>query len=268
MFERILIATDNSPLMRNAIQYTAQAFPYADYHLINVINTSDGSIPQTPLMQSHLKKIAKEALKKGSNILKDMGIADVKLAMPSGRPSKEIMKYTYKKNVDLIVMATHSKSGTQRVHIGETAIHSLQLTHIPSLVFSCECEPKIPASIFNPTSFSKYSVEASILAQDLASYFGARLTTFHFGSKDPGEAVGKIKNRAKKKGIEFDLVIDKDANDEKLLRESKKYDLMVGSRGRGSLIYKFRHLIPRLALSNLEKELIAEGSIPFLMIGD
>ncbi len=268
MFERILIATDNSPLMRNALQYTAHAFPYADYHLINVINTSDGSIPQTPLMQKHMGDISKDALKKGKNILKEMGIEGVNIAMPSGTPSKEIMKYTDKNNIDLMVMATHSKSGTQRLHIGDTAIHSLQLTHIPSLIFSCECKSKTPESIFNPTTFSKYSVEATIKAIDLADYFGASLTTYHFGNKEPGEDVDKIKKLAKKKKVEFKLLVDNNATDEKLLEVSKDYDFIVGSRGRGGLMYKLRHLIPSLALSNLEKELLAESSIPFLMIGD
>ncbi len=268
MFDNILIATDNSPLMRNAIQYTAKIFPYSDYHLINVINTSDGSIPQTPLMQKHLKEISKEALTKGKRTLNNMGVEDVKLAMPMGTPSKEIMKYTTNHKIDLMVLATHSKVGAQKVHIGDTALHSLELTHIPSLVFACGCKPKIPKKIFNPTSFSTYSVYATMMALELAAYFGASLTVYHIGKGDPGAAGRRIKKKAESEGVNYKLVNASDASDEDLLKEMKKYDFMVGSRGRGGLLYKFRYLFPTLALSKLEKELIAETDIPFLMVGD
>ncbi len=268
MFKKILIATDNSPLMRNAIQYTANAFPYADFHLINVVNTSDGSIPQTPMIQKHLKDISKDALKKGRKILKQMGIEEVKLAMPEGVPSKEIMKYISEKDIDLIVMATHSKSGTQRVHIGDTALHSLQITHIPTLVFACTCEIEQPTKIFNPTTFSKYSVEGTMLALKMAKYHGADLTVYHFGEIDAEASVKKIQRMAKKEGVPLKLVRKPGASDEDILEQVGKYDLMVGSRGRGGILYKFRFIFPWLALSKLEKELIAESEIPFLLVGD
>ncbi len=268
MFDNILIATDDSPLMKRAMEYTATIFPYADYHLINVINTSDGSIPQTNLMHKKLREISQDALKSGEEVLDNIGISDVKKAMPEGTPSKEIMKYIHNENIDLLVMATHSKSGAQEVHIGETAMHSLQITDIPSLIFSCNCSARIPNKIINPTTFSSYSLEATLIALSLAKYFEASLTTYHFGSKDPGHAARRVQRRAEKYDIDFELVIDKGATDEKLLEESKKYDFMVGSRGRGGILYKLRFLFPRLALSNLEKELIADSSIPFLLVGD
>ncbi|MFW5927653.1 MAG: universal stress protein [Candidatus Saliniplasma sp.] len=268
MFDKILIATDNSPLMKKAMEYTATNFPYADYHLINVINTSDGSIPQTSLMQKRLKEISSDALRSGKKVLKNMGISDIKIAMPEGTPSRQIIRYITENKIDLLVLATHSKVGSQEVHIGDTAIHSLQVTTTPTMIFSCQCEPEIPKKIFNPTSFSSYSVDATMVALGLASYFGASLTTYHIGSQDPGHAARRVKRRADKDNVDFELIIDKNASDEKILEESKKYDFMVGSRGRGGLLYKFRYLFPRLALSNLEKELIAESSIPFLMVGD
>ncbi|MFP3871496.1 MAG: universal stress protein [Candidatus Natronoplasma sp.] len=268
MFEKILIATDNSPLMRNSIEYTATLFQYADYHLINVLNTSDGSIPQTEIMHSKMTEISQDALENGEKILNRMGIEDVKKVMPKGTPSKEIMKYIEENDIDVLVMATHSKTGAQRVHIGETAMHSLQVTSIPSLVFSCECAPKIPEKIFNPTTFSSYSVAATMMALELAEYFGASLTTYHIGKENPGTASRRIKKRAEKAGVDYELQIEKGASDQKILEKSSEFDFIVGSRGRSGLLYKLRHLIPSFALSSIEKELIAESEVPFLMVGD
>lgn len=268
MFDKILIATDNSPLMESAMRYTAKVFPYADFHLINVINTSDGSVPQTNLMQSRIKEISEEAIESGKEVLKDMGISDIETAIPSGTPSKEIIKYISNNKIDLLVMATHAKEGAQKVHIGDTALHSLQVTEIPTLVFSCKCMGMAPDSIFNPTTFSSYSIEGTMMALDLADSFGAKLTTYHIGEKDPGAAARRIKKRAEEGDIDFDLVIEKNASDKQIIEESKKYNFIVGSRGRGGLLYKLRYFFPKLAISNLEKELIAESDSPFLMVGD
>lgn len=268
MFDNILIATDNSPLIKNAIQYTAKLFPEASYHLINVVNTSDGSIPQTSMMHKRLKKISKKALTNGKEILTEMGIKNIKTAMPSGTPSNEIMKYISQHRVDLLVMATHSKVGSQKVHIGETALHSLQVTEIPSLIFACRCAQKIPNKIFNPTTFSSYSVDATMIALELAHYFDASLTTYHIGDGEPGAAARRIEKRASKSGIDYKLILAEQPSDEEILKKSKQFDFMVGSRGRGGLLYKLRHIFPTLSLSSLEKEVIAETEIPFLMVGD
>lgn len=268
MFENVLIATDNSPLMKNAIQYTATVFKDADFHLINVINTSDSSVPQTNLMQSKMAKISQEALDNGEEILIDMGIEGVNKSNPRGVPSQEIINYIRENHIDLLVMATHSKSGSQAVHIGETALHSLQVTSIPSLVFSCECATSKPDKIFNPTTFSTYSIDASMLALELAEFLDASLTTYHFGREDPGASSRRIKKRASKIGVDYELEINKNASEKEILEKSSEFDFIVGSRGRSGWRYKLRHIFRKFSLSALEKELIEESDIPFLMVGD
>ncbi|MFW5946117.1 MAG: universal stress protein [Candidatus Natronoplasma sp.] len=268
MFDNLLIATDNSPLMKNAIQYTATLFPYAEYHLINVVNTSDSSVPQTNLMQTKMAKMSQEALNNGEEILNEMGIEDVRKNSPSGTPSKEIMKHINEHDIDLLVMATHSKTGAQRIHIGDTSLHSLQITSIPSLVFSCECDNEIPEKIFNPTTFSSYSIHASLLALKLAEYFDASLTTFHIGDQNPGSRSRRIKKRAERVGVDYKLMIKKGASDQEIIEKANEFDFIVGSRGRSGWRYKLRYIFREFALSNLEKELITESYVPFLMVGD
>ncbi|MEF8835993.1 MAG: universal stress protein [Candidatus Thermoplasmatota archaeon] len=268
MFDNILIATDNSPLMKKAIQYTATLFPYAEYHLINVVNTTDSSVPQTNLMQTKMAKMSQEALNNGEEILHEMGIDDVRKNSPAGTPSKEIMNHINEHEIDLLVMATHSKTGAQKVHIGDTALHSLQITSIPSLVFSCECKTVIPEKIFNPTTFSSYSIHASMLALELAEYFDASLTTFHIGKEDPGSESRRIEKRASKQDVDYELEINKGASDKEIIEKAEGFDFIVGSRGRSGWRYKLRHIFRQFALSNLEKELIAESDVPFLMVGD
>lgn len=268
MFEKILIATDNSPLIQNAMEYASNLFTDAEYHLINVLNTSDKSVPKTKLVESRKKKEATEAIDQGKKTLQDMGIQKIKTAMPVGEPSEEILEYINRNEIDLLVIATHAKSGAQEIHIGDTALHSLQVTSIPSLIFSRRHEPKLPKSIFNPTTFSSYSVDASMIAIDLASMFDASLTTYHIGKKDPGAASRRIKRVAERNDVDFELIVNKKASEEEIIKESKKYDFMVGSRGRGGLLYKLRFLFPKFAFSKIERILIAESQVPYLMSGD
>jgi len=197
-----------------------------------------------------------------------MGIEDVQKNSPKGTPSDEIIKHIEEHDIDLLVMATHSKTGAQKVHIGDTALHSLQITSIPSLIFSCECDNVKPETIFNPTTFSSYSIQASMLALELAEYFDASLTTFHIGDQDPGAESRRLKKKASKSGVDYKLEIKKGASDEVIIDKANAFDFIVGSRGRGGWRYKLRHIFREFALSNLEKELIAESDVPFLMVGD
>lgn len=268
MFDKILIATDNSPLMKNAMEYTATLFPYADYHMMNVINKSDGSVPQTPLMHSQLEDISKEAIEDGKKILSGMGIREIDTARPEGSPSQELLHYVDKKKIDLLVMAAYSKEGTQEIHIGNTALNYIKERSIPTLLFSWDCEVTIPGKIFNPTTFSSYSMEASMIALNLASQFEADLTTYKIGKNDSGASSRRIKRIADKGDVNFTLKVDEDASGKKLIKESKTHDLIIGSRGRGGLLYKLRSLFPKLSLTSLEKELIAGCDIPYLMVGD
>lgn len=268
MFDKILIATDNSPLIQNGIEYASTLFTDAEYHLINVLNTKDRSVPKTKLIESHMENEGEEAVYQGKKTLQDMGVQNIKTSMLLGEPSEKILEYIDKNKIDLLVIATHAKSGAQEIHIGDTAAHSLRVTSIPSLIFSRRHEPEIPKSIFNPTTFSSYSVDASMIAIDLAEMFDASLTTYHIGKKDPGAGSRRIKRVAEKNDIDFELKINKNASEEVILNESSKYDFMVGSRGRGGILYKLRFLLPKFAFTKIERILIAESRIPYLMIGD
>ncbi len=268
MFDKILIATDNSPLIRSGMEYTSNLFPDAEYHLVNVLNTKDKSVPKTNLIESRMKKEAEEAIFQSKKILKDMGVERIKTAMPIGDPSEEILDYINKNQIDLLVIGTHSKSGAQEIHIGDTSSDILKVVSIPSLIIARRFDPMIPKTIFNPTTFSSYSVDATMIALDLAEMFDASLTTYHIGKKDPGAASRRIKRVAKKADIDFELIVNKGATEEEILDESAKYDFMVGSRGRGSFLYKLRFLFPKFAFSKIERILIAESEVPYIMSGD
>ncbi len=268
MFDRILIATDDSPIMRRAIEYTADIFSWSEYYLISVIDTTDRSIPQNITMRKEMREAAREALDEGEKMLTEKGVEVVETRMPEGVPYKEIEKFSDERDIDLITLASHSTVGSQRVHIGETTLNCLKVTSHPSLIFSRCCPIGIPESIFNPTTFSTYSVEATTIALEMADHFGSSLTTFHFGDKNPGPASRRLKKRAERMGVDYTLEVKKGASDTDIIERMNEFDFIIGSRGRKGILYKLHHIFPKLSLSKLERELIAESEVPILLTGD
>ena len=268
MFDKIVIATDDSPIMDTAMRYTTNLFPDSEYYLRSVVNTTDRSIPQNITMREEKRKVATEALDDGKEVLNEEGISPVEIRKPEGVPSKEMKKYADEVNADLLVLASHSKMGAQRVHIGETTLNYLKVTSHPSLIFPRCCPPGIPNKIFNPTTFSSYSEEATMIALDLAHHFDASLTTFHFDDDDPGPSSRRIKKRAEQMDVDYTLEIKKGASDQEIIDRMRDFDFLIGSRGRKGILYKLHRIFPKLSLSKLEREIIAEAEIPILLTGD
>ncbi|MFP4000719.1 MAG: universal stress protein [Thermoplasmata archaeon] len=268
MFDKIVIATDDSPIIDNAMRYTINLFPDSEYYLISVVDTTDRSIPHNITMREEKRKIAKQSLKDGEEVLSENNISPGGMRKPEGVPSEEIKKYADEVDADLLVIASHSKVGAQRVHIGETTLNYLKVTSHPSLVFPRLSNVEIPEKIFNPTTFSTYSVEATMIALDLAEHLGASVTTFHFGDNEPGPASRRIKKRADRLGVDYTLKIKRGASDKEIIETMNDFDFLIGSRGRKGILYKLHHIFPKLSLSKLEREVIAEGEIPILLTGD
>ena len=268
MFDKIVIATDDSPIMDAAMKYTINLFPDSEYYLISVVNTTDRSIPHNITMREEKRRVATEALEDGKEALNEMGIEPTEMRKPEGVPSKEIKKYADDVNADLLVMASHSKMGAQRVHIGETTLNYLKVTSHPSMIFPRCCPVSIPSKIFNPTTFSTYSVEATMIGLDLAQHFDASLTTYHFGKDNPGPSSRRIKKRAEQLGVDYTLETKKGASDQEIIDRMRDFDFLIGSRGRKGFLYKLHNIFPKLSLSKLEREIIAEAEIPILMTGD
>ncbi len=291
MFENILIATDDSQLIKNAIKYTANAFPDAKYHVLNVINTSDRSVPKTDLLMEDLRKSAKMAIKDADEILHEMDINNIKKSVKKGVPSEEIVDYSQKHDIDLIVMGTQSKTGTQTHEIGRTCLHVLEHSHAPVLLFDNIVEIKKPKKILHPSSGSKYSMRAGYLAIKLTKYFdgevevlltqGGGETERTFKEKglenlnylddlrlETEHAFKKLYEFAKNNDIHYKLKSCAVKPEEDIVKESKKYDLIVGSLGRPGLKYKLRKIYPPFAVGKLEREIIVETKDPILFIED
>jgi nucleotide-binding universal stress UspA family protein len=81
------------------------------------------------------KKDAQDYISKLENWLKAQGFP-ARGVITNGRASDEIMDYSQKNNVDIIVMSTHGRSGISRFYFGSIAEKVSRHSPIPVLLVS------------------------------------------------------------------------------------------------------------------------------------
>lgn len=263
---RVVIAADKSPVILRGSLYAARLFPKAKFHVISVVNTTDRAIVLTGEYEDILEKMGKESVEAISRLLSKEGISNVQTKILRGRPSQKILYYARNQRANLIVLATHSKMGTQAITLGRTSRNVIEKTKIPVLLFTPFSKSKEPKVILNPTSGSKYSFKASMLSVRLAHALGARLKILYLGHGNIEEKFKCVKKYADEMGVEISIEEGKGDPGEAIIKQSKNADLMVASRGRPGIGYKFRFFRKELALGKVEREALALAEVPILLI--
>jgi len=145
VFQRILVATDGSPLSKKAVSRAVEMAAQCDADLV-VLHV----IPRYP--QSFLEgaatfsaeeigRIEKQWAEKAQGMLdsiasqaSDKGVVAKTVAMSSDLVAESIIATARKHRSDLIVMASHGRRGLQRLLLGSETQHVLTQTTVPVLV--------------------------------------------------------------------------------------------------------------------------------------
>ncbi len=263
---RVVIAADKSPVIMRGAAYAARIFPKAKFHVVSVVNTSDRAIVLTGEYENTLERMGKESVEAIERLLLKEGVKSVETAVVKGRPSVKILYYAKNHRANLIVLATHSKVGTQALTLGRTSRNIIEKTRIPVLLFTPFSRSREPRRILNPSSGSKYSFKASMLSVRLAHALNAELKILYLGHGDMEHKFRTVKEYAEKMGVRYVIEHGKGDPGECIITESRKADLMVVSRGRPGIGYKFRFLRKELALGKVEREVLALAEVPILLI--
>lgn len=139
--KKILVPTDFSEFSNHALRYggeLARRFD-AELHLLHVIDDSI-TVPD-PLMGApasdaeirDLQRAAEDALGK---LAADAALKDVRIApcvVLTGSPFVGIVRHARENNVDLIVIATHGRTGLAHAMLGSTAERVVRKAPCPVL---------------------------------------------------------------------------------------------------------------------------------------
>lgn len=144
MFKNILLASDGSDLSRRAMHEAVQlaksmsakmialavAVDFNPYIATELVMSNDEMQPLSEILkdaESHVKEI--EELAKSSGV-------EVQTHVVMGyEPAEEILKMAEEKSCDLIFMASHGRSGIDRIFLGSQAEKVLKNSKVPVLIF-------------------------------------------------------------------------------------------------------------------------------------
>ena len=128
IFRKIMLATDGSEQVRNAVDSAIEIAKLSDAKLYAVHVIDLGSYLRTlskdaeweKMMREQLTTEGKEATTYVENAGKAAGI-EVESVILEGSPADQIVDFAEKNDIDLIVMGTQGKSAIERFLIGSVA---------------------------------------------------------------------------------------------------------------------------------------------------
>jgi len=144
VLRKILIPTDFSKLSLESIEYTLAIFEPEDLQIYLLHAIDKAKIKKTKTKNKDADKllgeIKKEAIKKLDNIADDYleNVYNVETVVRVGEPYSEIVKYAQQKNVDLIVISTHGRTGISHMLMGSVAEKVVRYSPTPVLTVKPE----------------------------------------------------------------------------------------------------------------------------------
>ncbi len=145
MYARILVATDDSPLSKKAVNsaISLAALCGAELIAIKVVprypqSYFEGSIP---LSVEDVKRVEKQWAEDGQAVVDAVkkvaaakGVSVKAVTVKSDLVSDALIAAAAKHKADLIVMASHGRKGIKRLLLGSETQHVLTHSHVPVLV--------------------------------------------------------------------------------------------------------------------------------------
>lgn len=146
MHKHILIATDGSELATQAVrrglglaqQLGAKVTILTNTELWSVIEmTRHANDPRNPIeaYEEMAAAHAAKVLSAAANLAREAGVAYETVHTKDLKPAEAIVEMAQKAGCDLIAMASHSRTGFNKLLLGSVTSRVLALTTIPVLVY-------------------------------------------------------------------------------------------------------------------------------------
>ncbi|QLD89584.1 universal stress protein [Natronomonas salina] len=287
--ESILVPTDGSESASRAASRAIDlaATLGADLHALSVVDVREVE-PSLALPEStnpeKLEEIyvedAEAAVESTAERAAGQLSTRVTTSVEWGIPFRAITGYVEDKDVDLVVMGTHGRTGLDRVLLGSVAEKTLRASSVPVLLVPKDAHSKAIReesyeNILLPTDGSEGSEKAIDLAVFLGSVYGATIHTVYGidsdrlsndvakseilgGLEDFGrDAVEKVRKRARTAGVSVAGTVGSGAPEELILEYTSNHgiDLIVmGTHGRSG--------IERYLIGSTTEEVVRHADVP------
>ena len=252
MIKRVLIPTDGYGLEDHVIRYVARAFPFAEFHTISVVNTYERGVQLTDILYMEMKESAKKAIERSEKILREEGIESVNSQILEGLPSRTIVNYAKKNDIDIIAMRVYCRKSTASAHrMGSTVTNVLRRSNMPILTLVNEAERFNIRNILLLTDGTGKSKNAENYAILLTSSLKARMHVMYLKSDKEINAEKKLENvlwKASFWEIPTKKIVVNEKDTQAIMGEFKENDIAVMGIGRKMLFWiKIGHLAQFIA---------------------
>jgi len=299
MYRKLLVPLDSSKLAEAVLPYAEelasrlkaeitllQVLPVS-YHVYAALDTTT-QVPYTLKEMEPLKKSAQDYLDKTSKRITDKGIATNKKVIISNATADEIVGYVDKERIDLIIMASHGRTGIGRWVMGSVTDKVVRASKQPIVIIRVKDghpdvrEKTLLNKILVPLDGSKGSEIVLPYIEELASKLQAEVTILHVLVPDyvQGETanykyleelrkssrdyIEKVSTRLKEKGLNSkselrEVITDHEAEAIIKYADEIEVDLVaMATHGRSG--------ISRWAFGSVASKVLHEGNTPILMV--
>ncbi|HEB91649.1 MAG TPA: universal stress protein [Deltaproteobacteria bacterium] len=190
---KIIVPTDFSELSDVAARSAAwlAALDAASIHLLHVIRlpllhtTYDENIPES--VWEKLRQATREQMDRISRDLRDAGVSDVHPIVSEHRqPAEAVAHWARALDADLVVMATHGRTGLKHALLGSVTERIVRSSPIPVLSVKDRVLGEKPIRrLLVATDFSPQAKRAVVLACSFAKRFGAHVDLVHVLNESP-----------------------------------------------------------------------------------
>lgn len=161
MYQKMLVPLDGSELAEVVFAYAKELAGRMNMDVILLQVCPPALKEFMPMQKAYMEQAAETVKRQSRAVQKKVGIqpegkpVDVKGELTVGHPAEEILHYTEENDVDLIVMASHGRSGIRRWAMGSVADKILRASRAPVLLV----RPSVP----DETPYDKWK-ERTIIA--------------------------------------------------------------------------------------------------------
>jgi len=136
MYERMLVPLDRSELAEVVIPYAQELAGRLDLDVTLLHVAAPEEESSLPMHQQYLDRIAETLHEKSDDIQRRTGAEagkeiQVRAELAVGHAAEEILKHAAANKADLILMATHGRSGIRRWMLGSVADKTLRASKVP-----------------------------------------------------------------------------------------------------------------------------------------
>jgi len=186
MYHRILVPLDTSELAEVALPYAEQMAGRLGSEITLMSVSHSAGEKEQRVFRSYIEGTVEVTKERAKRYLQKPTGQDVKVqyAILVGNPAEEIVDYADRENIDVIVMATHGRSGIGRWALGSVADKVLRATERPVVLIRAKgarpdmlvVEKGAFKRVLVPLDGSKESEAVIPYIEELASMLGAEVT--------------------------------------------------------------------------------------------